>query len=228
MAVRRDAGLAVVRLAPRSTRCFPRWRQRARSGRSAASMSSPARQRHSRSAEMVLQLRDPDNAVLDRLEAAVTKLVNDAERQRAVQGVDRADAAHRSPRLWRRNYGRHPRRGRGARSRAGTRDMPSGAGHDAMVFSRHMPSAMLFVPSIDGISPPLDREHERRGHRHGRARVCRRGGEAAEGGAVTFPRSATPSATAAAGLPLGRILTSRPSAATPLPLLPVLTGRRSG
>jgi len=31
-------------------------------------------------------------------------------------------------------------------------DMPSGAGHDAMVFSRHMPSGMLVVPSIGGIS----------------------------------------------------------------------------
>ncbi len=30
--------------------------------------------------------------------------------------------------------------------------MPSGAGHDAMVCARHMPSAMLFVPSIGGRS----------------------------------------------------------------------------
>jgi N-carbamoyl-L-amino-acid hydrolase len=31
-------------------------------------------------------------------------------------------------------------------------DMPSGAGHDALVFSRHMPAGMVFVPSIGGIS----------------------------------------------------------------------------
>ncbi|MGH7119827.1 MAG: M20/M25/M40 family metallo-hydrolase [Acetobacteraceae bacterium] len=30
--------------------------------------------------------------------------------------------------------------------------MPSGAGHDAQNFARHMPAAMLFVPSIGGIS----------------------------------------------------------------------------
>jgi acetylornithine deacetylase/succinyl-diaminopimelate desuccinylase-like protein len=30
--------------------------------------------------------------------------------------------------------------------------MPSGAGHDAMVLGRHVPSAMLFVPSRGGIS----------------------------------------------------------------------------
>ena len=31
-------------------------------------------------------------------------------------------------------------------------DMPSGAGHDASPMARHLPSAMLFVPSIRGIS----------------------------------------------------------------------------
>ena len=30
--------------------------------------------------------------------------------------------------------------------------MPSGAGHDAQLLSRKMPAAMMFVPSIGGIS----------------------------------------------------------------------------
>jgi N-carbamoyl-L-amino-acid hydrolase len=30
--------------------------------------------------------------------------------------------------------------------------MPSGAGHDAMVLTRHVPTAMLFIPSIGGRS----------------------------------------------------------------------------
>ncbi|MEO1309292.1 MAG: M20/M25/M40 family metallo-hydrolase, partial [Pseudomonadota bacterium] len=30
--------------------------------------------------------------------------------------------------------------------------MPSGAGHDAQNMARHLPSAMMFVPSIGGIS----------------------------------------------------------------------------
>jgi acetylornithine deacetylase/succinyl-diaminopimelate desuccinylase-like protein len=30
--------------------------------------------------------------------------------------------------------------------------MPSGAGHDAMVIGRHVPAAMIFVPSRGGIS----------------------------------------------------------------------------
>ena len=32
------------------------------------------------------------------------------------------------------------------------RRMPSGAGHDAQYMARRMPSAMLFVPSIGGVS----------------------------------------------------------------------------
>jgi N-carbamoyl-L-amino-acid hydrolase len=30
--------------------------------------------------------------------------------------------------------------------------MPSGAAHDAQVFAKRMPAAMLFVPSISGVS----------------------------------------------------------------------------
>ena len=30
--------------------------------------------------------------------------------------------------------------------------LPSGAGHDAMVMSRYLPSVMMFVPSINGRS----------------------------------------------------------------------------
>jgi N-carbamoyl-L-amino-acid hydrolase len=30
--------------------------------------------------------------------------------------------------------------------------MPSAAAHDAQITARHMPSAMLFIPSINGIS----------------------------------------------------------------------------
>jgi acetylornithine deacetylase/succinyl-diaminopimelate desuccinylase-like protein len=32
------------------------------------------------------------------------------------------------------------------------RRMPSGAGHDAMLVGRHVPTGMIFVPSRDGIS----------------------------------------------------------------------------
>jgi allantoate deiminase len=35
---------------------------------------------------------------------------------------------------------------------ASTMRMPSGAGHDAMIVGRHVPAAMLFVPSRGGVS----------------------------------------------------------------------------
>jgi allantoate deiminase len=34
--------------------------------------------------------------------------------------------------------------------------IPSGAGHDAMILARHVPAAMLFVPSRGGISHSPD------------------------------------------------------------------------
>lgn len=52
---------------------------------------------------------------------------------------------------------------------ASTRRMPSGAGHDAMIVGRHVPAAMIFVPSRGGIShSPAEHsspEHVERGMR---------------------------------------------------------------
>ena len=36
------------------------------------------------------------------------------------------------------------------------RRLPSGAGHDAMVLAQHVPAAMLFVPSRNGLSHTPD------------------------------------------------------------------------
>lgn len=36
--------------------------------------------------------------------------------------------------------------------------MPSGAGHDSQIFAKYVPTAMLFVPSIDGISHNVKEE----------------------------------------------------------------------
>ncbi|HUA51060.1 MAG TPA: hydantoinase/carbamoylase family amidase [Candidatus Sulfotelmatobacter sp.] len=102
-------------------------------------------------AELTLQYRDPDTQRLDALEAALTALL--AETNAA--GPCRVAMTQ-------------PRRTEPAPmdagfqdliARAGERRAPglvkrlhSAAGHDAMVLSRHMRSAMLFVPSIRGIS----------------------------------------------------------------------------
>ena len=40
--------------------------------------------------------------------------------------------------------------------------MPSGAAHDAQIFARRLPSAMLFVPSIGGVSHSFDEDSDER------------------------------------------------------------------
>jgi len=152
MAVRRDAGAALVRLAAAVDATFPAL---AASGSvwtvGRINLTPGAPSVIPGAAEMILQTRDPDNQVLDRLEAAVNKLVDDANASGpckvVIERTRRTEPAVMAPMLMdairdaaeAHVPGRH-------------QDMPSGAGHDAMVFSRHMPSGMLFVPSIDGIS----------------------------------------------------------------------------
>lgn len=38
--------------------------------------------------------------------------------------------------------------------------MPSGAGHDSQIFAKHVPTAMIFVPSINGVSHNIEEETE--------------------------------------------------------------------
>ncbi len=102
-------------------------------------------------AEALFQLRDADPAVLNRLHAEIGTLAAQAnaggrcrlevERlsastpaamDEALQGALQTAAERRAP-------------GRSLR-------MPSGAGHDAQWLARKLPTAMLFVPSIGGIS----------------------------------------------------------------------------
>jgi N-carbamoyl-L-amino-acid hydrolase len=112
------------------------------------------------SATVSVQMRDPDATRLDRLLAealAVARRVAEAQKldlsvsigftadpvpmdARMIEAL--ADAAARvAPGRWRR--------------------MPSGALHDATNVSRVLPSAMLFVPSIDGVSHNPDEDTKR-------------------------------------------------------------------
>jgi N-carbamoyl-L-amino-acid hydrolase len=102
-------------------------------------------------ANAILQFRDADSAVLARFEAALLDLIAEADRagpcavtvkniRRSApdkmdegfqQALDEAAAQH-APGLALR--------------------MPSGAVHDAQIVARKIPAAMMFVPSINGIS----------------------------------------------------------------------------
>jgi N-carbamoyl-L-amino-acid hydrolase len=149
---RRDAGLALIKLLNAIDKRFPEicgprtvWT----TGRITLDPGShsiiPGR------AEALFQLRDADPAVLDKLHAELNELIAAANRvsrcqfeltvisqstpavmdERLMAALDRAAERH-AP-------GKHVR-------------MPSGAGHDAQWLARKLPAAMMFVPSIGGIS----------------------------------------------------------------------------
>lgn len=102
-------------------------------------------------AELLLQIRDPSLATMERLGAAAIGLAEGADRtgpcriaiertsctepvamHEPFQAAIAAAAERRAGRDWMR--------------------LVSGAGHDAQILARQMPAGMLFVPSIGGIS----------------------------------------------------------------------------
>lgn len=151
MAVRKDAGVALVSLAAAINARFPAivgprtvWT----TGRITLNPGAPSIVPGG--AEMLFQFRDTDPAMLARLQEELEALVAEAnkgpcrvtivERSKSVpQQMDAAfqAALDRSAELH--APGLHQR-------------MPSGAGHDAQVLAERMPSAMMFVPSIRGVS----------------------------------------------------------------------------
>ncbi len=152
MARRRDAGLALVRFLSAIDKRFPEicgprtvWT----TGRITLDPGS-----HSiipGGAEALFQLRDADPALLDRLDAELNDLIAAANRDGRCKlelGVlSQSTPARMDERLMaaldiaaeRHAPGKHIR-------------MPSGAGHDAQWLARKLPAAMMFVPSIGGIS----------------------------------------------------------------------------
>ena len=152
MAIRRDAGRAAVELIDSINRIFPKhagdrsvWTVGRITLEPGAPSIIPGR------AEVLFQFRDADPAKLEDLEGVLRELVAEADRgspcevrletisksvpavmDAAIQDAFEAAASAICP-------GRFTR-------------MPSGAGHDAQVMARHLPSGMLFVPSIGGIS----------------------------------------------------------------------------
>ena len=152
MTRRRDAGLELVRLLAAIDRKFPEVagaRSVWTTGRITLDPGGPSIVPGK--AEALFQFRDADPAVLDRMHETLVALVAEANKTSRcplvldrysasvpavmdatlMAALDAAAEAH-AP-------GRHIR-------------MPSGAGHDAQYLARKLPSAMMFVPSINGIS----------------------------------------------------------------------------
>lgn len=151
MARRRDAGLALVRLLGEIDRRFPEfagprtvWTTGKIELEPGAPSIIPGR------AEAFFQFRDADQTVLDRLDGELRRLVEDADRGHCdvrLEVLGQSRPAKMSERIG------------GFIEEAAERHapgrwavMPSGAGHDAQYLARLMPTAMMFVPSIGGIS----------------------------------------------------------------------------
>jgi N-carbamoyl-L-amino-acid hydrolase len=151
MAVRKDAGVALVKLAAAIEDRFPQvagprtvWT----TGRIVLDPGAPSIVPGK--AEMLFQFRDTDQALLFELEKELEALV-----ARANEGPCRVTIATRGrsvPRPMDAAF-------QDALEQAAERHaphlhtrMPSGAGHDAQIVAERMPAGMLFVPSIGGIS----------------------------------------------------------------------------
>ncbi len=101
--------------------------------------------------EMMLQMRDADDAVLDRMQRTLTDLV--AEMNAKGPCRVQAEMIRRSiPAVMAEPFQAALDAAADARVPGKHERIPSGAGHDAQVFAKHMPSGMMFVPSIGGIS----------------------------------------------------------------------------
>jgi beta-ureidopropionase / N-carbamoyl-L-amino-acid hydrolase len=152
MTRRRDAGLALIKLLNAIDKRFPEicgprtvWT----TGRITLDPGShsiiPGR------AEALFQLRDADPAVLDKLHAELNDLVAAANRvsrcKFELAVISQSTPARMDERLMTALDTAAERHAPGKHMR-----MPSGAGHDAQWLARKLPAAMMFVPSINGIS----------------------------------------------------------------------------
>jgi N-carbamoyl-L-amino-acid hydrolase len=102
-------------------------------------------------AEALFQFRDVSIDVLQRMEATLRALVREANRREGsaitLHEVSKAVPALCDPDMMQALVEAAENLAPGARQ-----EMPSGAGHDAQNIACIMPAAMLFVPSIGGIS----------------------------------------------------------------------------
>ncbi|MEM9431554.1 MAG: hydantoinase/carbamoylase family amidase, partial [Pseudomonadota bacterium] len=152
MAERRDAGTAMMRIWRRIEERFPDvigqhsvWTV----GRTELTPGAPSIiPGH---AEMLFQFRDAEMEVLERLHEALAAIVAEVDAE--------GPCTARLTQLARPMPGRMDPSLQAALVASGealtpgrTLVMPSAAGHDAQIMSQHLPSAMMFVPSIGGVS----------------------------------------------------------------------------
>src|SRR5579871_4005415 len=152
MAIRKDAGLALARFCVAIDEAFPKlcgartvWTTGRITLDPGAPSIIPGR------AEMLFQIRDDDPAVIERLEAELRRMAADITAHGRI-GVAVERIRTGAPAMMDSAF--QDAIEAASKTCAGGRSvrMPSAAGHDAQVLSTIMPAAMLFVPSIGGIS----------------------------------------------------------------------------
>ena len=152
MAIRKDAGLAAAKLCVAIDERFPKvcgprtvWTTGRITLDPGAPSIIPGR------AEVLFQIRDDNPDTLMRLEAALGELCQAADKagpcRVRVEALRKSKPAVMSEPI----LAALEAAADACLPKCHTR-MPSGAGHDAQVLSEIMPSGMLFVPSIGGIS----------------------------------------------------------------------------
>jgi N-carbamoyl-L-amino-acid hydrolase len=156
MGRRKDAGTTMVRLANRIHDRFAEIAGQRTNSRTVWTIGRMLLDPNAPSivpgrAEMQVQFRDTDTGVLARFEETLYELVADCDRagpcRVAIAPLSKSAPATMDPGFQRMIEAAAERHAPGRHLR-----MPSGAGHDAQILSRRMPSAMMFIPSLNGIS----------------------------------------------------------------------------
>lgn len=152
MAIRRDAGVAAVRLCGLIADSFPEiagersvWTTGKIDLLPGAASIIPGE------AEVLFQFRDEDEAVLQRLHDRLVELVAQVEKDTGcVAKLTQTDRG--SPLRMRPDFQDALMAAAQHHAPETSIRMPSGASHDAQIIGRRIPAGMLFVPSIGGIS----------------------------------------------------------------------------
>ena len=103
-------------------------------------------------AELELQYRDVDPAILDRFEAVAHDLVAQINNRGGAVVAAKPSRVRIAPAHMDMGFRQHLAKAAESHAPGNWTDMPSGAFHDAGVVCTVMPCAMLFIPSIGGIS----------------------------------------------------------------------------
>lgn len=152
MPIRKDAGVAMMRLYNDVMDKFPAvsgprsvWTVGKMVLEPGAPAIVPGR------AEMILQFRDADYKVLQAFEAKLMEIVADHQKTSACK-VECVNLSRTQPLVMDERFLEAIEESASAHAPEKHVRMPSGAGHDAQVIGLKMPAAMMFVPSIGGIS----------------------------------------------------------------------------